>query len=256
VPSVSIITIVRNNDVGLARTRASVAAQACRDFEWILVDGASTDVTRQRVADLLRSGEARGISEPDGGIYDAMNKGLRLAAGDYVLFLNAGDRLLDAGSLGAALAAVEGAGRPDVAFFASQMDFGNRVIVRPAKQPSYIWHGQPGLHQATFVKRTVHLRHPFRDRFRVCGDYDVLARIVSGGASLRSFPAVVGVNEFDNQSTSGRFKLRLMREALAVQRTELKLPLWKCAISLMRRGINSAAFKLMTLQSSMRGAGR
>lgn len=245
-PAISIITIVRNDREGLDRTCQSVRSQTCRDFEWLVVDGASTDDTRHLVDTVLASGEARGLSEPDAGIYDAMNKGLALARGRYVLFLNAGDRLIDTSALATVVTRIRDAGEPDVAFFASTMAFGARMIRRDAKPPSYIWHGQPALHQATFVRRTVHLDHRFSTQYRICGDYDVLARLAMSGARMESFSDLIGVNEFQSDATSGRNKMRLIREAVTIQRRVLHLPIWKCAVSVSRRTVNSAVFKILT----------
>ena len=92
----SIITINRNNATGLEKTMRSVAAQAGKDFEYIVVDGASTDESVK----VIRSFEAsfgdrlKWISEPDKGIYNAMNKGIGMASGDYLQFLNSGDSLV------------------------------------------------------------------------------------------------------------------------------------------------------------------
>lgn len=90
--TLSLITIVRNDAIGFRRTAASVLADAPKDAEWVVIDGASTDGTvgeitavAHRVADY--------VSEPDDGIADAFNKGVARASGDYVLFLNAGDEL-------------------------------------------------------------------------------------------------------------------------------------------------------------------
>lgn len=88
----SIITINHNNCAGLSRTMDSITRQTTKDFEWILIDGASTDGS----ADLIRQYEQHityWVSEPDKGIYNAMNKGLCQAHGDYCLFLNSGDWL-------------------------------------------------------------------------------------------------------------------------------------------------------------------
>src|ERR1700682_3098079 len=87
----SIITIVLNDLVGLRETKTSVDAQGFSDFEWIVVDGGSIDGTPEYLRQLDRS-NCRWISEPDGGLYAAMNKGLDLAAGQYVIFMNSGDR--------------------------------------------------------------------------------------------------------------------------------------------------------------------
>lgn len=90
-PLISIITITYNAAEVIEPTLASLAAQTFRDFEHIVADGASKDGTPDIIRRLSTSSLV--VSEPDGGLYDAMNKGLRRARGKYVLFLNAGDSL-------------------------------------------------------------------------------------------------------------------------------------------------------------------
>lgn len=93
----SIITINRNNAKGLKRTIDSIALQTCRDFEHIIIDGASLDgsveVINEYAASTAGENLSYWISEPDSGIYNAMNKGIRKAKGNYCLFLNSGDSL-------------------------------------------------------------------------------------------------------------------------------------------------------------------
>jgi len=99
--AVTVVTVCRNAGDKLDVTAASIAAQGRPDCEWLVVDGASTDNTVRR-AEAWRermAGSVRIVSEPDAGIYDAMNKGLRRARGEWVLFLNAGDELIDAEAL-------------------------------------------------------------------------------------------------------------------------------------------------------------
>lgn len=94
----SIITINRNNAAGLRKTMKSVFSQTYRDFEYIVVDGASTDESVEVIrASALQAGglSFKWISEPDTGIYNAMNKGLKMAHGEYTLMLNSGDYLVD-----------------------------------------------------------------------------------------------------------------------------------------------------------------
>src|SRR5690606_1825584 len=86
-----LITVTKDNLFGLQVTAQSIQAQSEKDYEWIVIDGASTDGTQ----DYLQSAPAAWISETDRGIYDAMNKGIERATGRYVLFLNAGDMLSD-----------------------------------------------------------------------------------------------------------------------------------------------------------------
>lgn len=96
----SIITINRNNAEGLRKTMESVFAQAYRDFEYIVVDGASSDHSVEVIKELTndRVNELKNftwITEPDTGIYEAMNKGLKMCQGEYTLMLNSGDYLVD-----------------------------------------------------------------------------------------------------------------------------------------------------------------
>lgn len=85
---ISIITITYNAAETIGATMASVAQQTCRDYEHVVIDGASRDATLE----IARSYEGvRILSEPDKGLYDAMNKGIRMARGKYLLFLNSGD---------------------------------------------------------------------------------------------------------------------------------------------------------------------
>lgn len=96
----SIITINRNNAEGLRKTMESVLAQAYQDFEYIVVDGASSDHSVEVIKELTndRVNELKNftwITEPDTGIYEAMNKGLKMCQGEYTLMLNSGDYLVD-----------------------------------------------------------------------------------------------------------------------------------------------------------------
>ncbi len=91
-PKLSIISINYNNAVGLERTIKSVTSQEFKDFEYIIIDGASTDES----VSIIKKNEAhisQWISEPDTGVYQAMNKGIEKSTGQYLLFLNSGDTL-------------------------------------------------------------------------------------------------------------------------------------------------------------------
>jgi glycosyltransferase involved in cell wall biosynthesis len=97
--SLSIITINYNNALGLQKTMNSVFAQHYRNFEYIIIDGGSTDGSKALI-EAHASKISYWVSEKDNGIYNAMNKGLVRARGEYLLFLNSGDFLLDEHSLG------------------------------------------------------------------------------------------------------------------------------------------------------------
>jgi len=91
-PFLSIITVVYNNLAGLKHTYQSIKSQTSTDFEWLVIDGGSSDGTKDWLAGLTVA-KMCFISEKDGGLYDAMNKGLKLAKGKFVWFMNSGDSI-------------------------------------------------------------------------------------------------------------------------------------------------------------------
>lgn len=93
-PKLSIITINLNNKAGLEKTIQSVVQQTFKDFEYIVIDGASTDGSVEVIQQYAEQIEYW-VSEPDKGIYNAMNKGISASKGDYILFLNSGDSLFE-----------------------------------------------------------------------------------------------------------------------------------------------------------------
>ena len=178
---VSIITAVRNAAPQLEATLRSVASQMGPAVEHVLIDGASTDDT---LAVAARHGQhlARVLSEPDGGIYDAFNKGLQLVNGDIVAFLNAGDTYVDPRVLA----------RVADAFVSRELEavYGDVQIVDPSDprrvvrfyrsgwfRPSRLTYGFMPAHPALFVKRTVYERlGGYDDSFRQAGDFEFCVR--------------------------------------------------------------------------------
>src|ERR1700748_1301528 len=107
-PTLSVITIVYNNARDIERTILSVVNQTWPNIEYIMVDGLSTDGTLE-IINKYKNRIAKLISEKDEGIYDAMNKGLALASGDYVLFMNSGDEIYAPDTAANVFASADGA---------------------------------------------------------------------------------------------------------------------------------------------------
>jgi len=244
-PLFSVVTVVRNDRAGLARTRASLLAQRGGDFEWIVVDGASADGT----VDDLRADPApslRWTSEPDVGIYDAMNKGTRRAAGRYVVYLNAGDELATGEALARVAAVIDGApAEPDVVFAGAVLVLPNGVELRWRPLPlGYVRHGLPANHQATYYRRASIPAAPYDPSYRICGDYEIIARL-----SLRD-PRVAALDEvvvrFHTGGVSTARPVQLWRECLRIQREVLGMPLPARAWSAARRAFNMTAVRALS----------
>lgn len=172
----SIITINRNNAAGLEKTLLSVATQTFKEFEYIVIDGASTDDS----VDVIKKHESqfahlKWVSEPDSGIYNAMNKGLRMASGDYIQILNSADCLAAPDVTEKMLAALEKAGNPSILY-------GNMVKCFPdgRKMVDKCFAGQEitmlGMFTGTLNHDPAYIR---RDLFEKFGYYDETLKIVS-----------------------------------------------------------------------------
>lgn len=218
---VTVITVSRNSAATLPETLRSVAAQTLPTVEHIVVDGASTDAT----PDIVRqhgAHVAKFLSEPDHGIYDAMNKGLRLATGDIIGFLNADDRYADAGVLERVARAMDREGLDaifgDVAFFRARSP---QAIVRRYRSdrfhPNRLAWGWMPAHPALFMRREIFQRiGPFRTDYRIAGDFELVARAFKdGNLRFRHLPEVLVMMRTGGISTGGwRNTLILNREVL------------------------------------------
>lgn len=173
-PLFSIITVTYNAEQTLPATLRSVAEQTCKNYEYIIVDGKSEDGTLS----LIRQSAIphRLICEPDKGIYDAMNKGLQAAQGEYLIFLNAGDSFYSPETLQLITGTI-GKQRPDIIYGETAIVNKNRkfIMMRRLKTPDRLtWrsfaHGMVVCHQAFIVQRRI---APLYDlQYRYSADVD------------------------------------------------------------------------------------
>lgn len=161
----SIITINRNNASGLEKTMLSVVSQTYREFEYVVVDGASTDSSVDVIKRLSSHfAHLKWVSEPDKGIYNAMNKGLRNATGDYIQILNSGDVLAGEDVVERMLSALKENGSPDILYGNMLKSFPNGGLFRDrgfaGKNPSML-----SFIRGTLNHDPVYIRKSLFDRF-------------------------------------------------------------------------------------------
>ena len=199
----SIITVSLNARQRIEETAESVSSQQFEAFEWIVIDGGSTDGTLQFLE--REKGVNHLVSEPDDGIYDAMNKGIQYAHGSYCLFLNAGDILHGPAVL-----------KRCKKYLRTDLVVGEIKIVspdNPAKEgirrfdtqdirKKYLY-SRTLPHQSTFIKKELFLAHGlYEKKFMIAGDHDFFARVLTRGATLSFAPCCVSVYCMDGISTT------------------------------------------------------
>lgn len=219
----SIITITYNAEAFLPRTVESVLSQHYRDIEHIIIDGASTDSTISVAQDYMQRSyaaqnghEVRIVSEPDNGLYDAMNKGLRQASGDYICFLNAGDFFPNANVLDTIVSrSLTGKSRQQL----PAVIYGDTDIVdndgnflrhrRLAPSRNLTWRsfrkGMLVCHQAFYARLDIARTVPYDTRYRYSADVDWCIRVMKEaermGAGLAYVDSVVVNYTQEGQTT-------------------------------------------------------
>lgn len=201
-PLLSVITICKNEPF-IEPTCQSVVAQTCQDFEWLVIDGASTDNT----LDILNKYQDRMdvfISEPDRGIYNAMNKGISKAKGKYLLFLNGGDMLYAPETLAQVLPYLR-AGKADIFYGDSYRLFENPkecfVKTYPDKLKKDFFLSNTLAHQSSYIKRELFARFGlYREDFKIVSDKEKWLCFMDNGAKFMHLPFVCSVFRMNGMS--------------------------------------------------------
>ena len=233
---VSVITVTYNAEATLEKTLLSVLGQSCHDYEFLIVDGASSDGT----VDLLRKYEMQvgqgvfGItvdrfrwrSEPDGGLYDAMNKGLELAQGDFVWFINAGDKIYDDTTLQRIVDTLEAAPDADVVYGqALIIDPDDRVLgerhrIAPAQLTKRsLLDGLVVCHQSILARRTVAPRYDLQ--YKLTADYDWVCRLLD--VSHRNVYMDTYLSRFMSAGLSSQKRKQSLKERFVIMRRQFGL---------------------------------
>lgn len=170
-PSLSIVTITYNNEEGLKRTAQSVNAQSNKNYEWIIIDGASNDGTKNQLHNLTADVI---VSEPDNGIYDAMNKGIQNITANYVIFLNAGDQFASEHIISTLEQHIKDQ-QPDFIYtdaieWSQQNDI---KIIKPARHHQKSNYGMFTHHQAMIYKTSIIREHNLKydTQIKIASDY-------------------------------------------------------------------------------------
>lgn len=214
---ISVITVCYNAQNEISRTIDSVAKQTFHDFEYIIVDGLSSDSTVSVAKDFSNSFKAKGInykifSEKDTGIYNAMNKATDLASGKWFLFMNAGDVFYDESALDKMQKFLNES--EAIIYGDCVYSYVDRYKVVRAKELADLRSGMVFCHQSTFIRNDIMKKYRYDESLKIAGDYDFFIRCYIGGEKFSHRDVIVSIFELGGASSAAKAH---MVEQLTVQ---------------------------------------
>lgn len=225
----SIITITYNDLHGLRKTYESICKQTYREFCWIIVDNNSTDGTSDFVVNVCNSVtdiELIYIREPDQGIYDAMNKGVKFAKDPYLMFLNSGDSLYNGQVLADSAVRLRDSDVDILVGDSVEVDVHGQAFVKKCKSLQYLKFGMISHHQSMFFHKRLDLKYD--TRYSVAADYDLISKLVRDGAVVKYIPLIISI--FERGGLSQTNFLKSIREQLKIQSSVHKVSNFKLLI--------------------------
>jgi len=176
-PKISIATINLNNSIGLNKTIQSVSTQTYNNIEYIIIDGGSTDNS----VDIIKNNldiVSYWISEPDNGIYNAMNKALQIQRGEYIIFLNSGDFLINNNIIKRISKIIIEQNHPALIYGdAVEYNISGKRYLHFSKRANYIKYGMIGNHQSFFYKKNLNIF--FNEKYLIASDYEYTLQYIN-----------------------------------------------------------------------------
>lgn len=202
---ISIITVVYNSEKTIEYTLKSIISQSYKDKEIIVIDGNSSDSTMTIVNKYKDSIETI-ISEPDKGIYDAMNKGVKFAKGNWVCFMNSGDSFYNEH----VLEDVSHLLLDEYGIIYGDTDSITRYghVLDKARPTTYIRENMPCCHQSCFAKRSLLQEYPFDLSYKIVSDYNFVFQAYMNGVAIKKIDVIVATyNAADGFSANNKYVL-------------------------------------------------
>lgn len=203
-PLVTVVTVCYNAGTMLSKTMESVGQQSYPNLEYIIVDGGSTDGTQEILRD-YKGKLDKFISETDNGIYDAMNKGVQLSSGAWIIFMNAGDTFYDRDTIANIFSDPIPEEVKVVYGDVAKPDSEGSLSIKRAQQP-HNSHRMFFCHQSAFARRKSLIEHPFDTRHRLSADFKFFKTLILNGDRFMYVNTPISVFDVTGISNSSRSK--------------------------------------------------
>ncbi len=212
---VSVITINYNNAVGLTRTINSVLSQTFVDYEFVVVDGLSSDESIS-ILEKFRSKISHCLIEKDQGIYDAMNKGINASCGEWIVFINSGDEFYSESTLDLVSRNMESG--TDFLYGDVLVNYPNGMEnLKKANSLDLFWRKLPFSHQTLYCRSEYLKNIGFNKNYEVCADFDFGLKNFVSGANFKHINKPLAIIEAGGKSEQGRFKIALEVKKISIK---------------------------------------
>ena len=216
---ITIVTVCYNAEETIKNTIESVLSQNYCNYEYIVIDGKSTDNTLTILTDYRKAFKEKGIgyyisSEKDNGIYDAMNKGIEHSSGDWIIFMNADDSFYSSDVLTQVFD--KDLANYDVVYGDCMRNDGNGSYLLKANPVETLPKQMPFMHQSVFVKRGLCLKYKFDLSYRLCADYNFFFTLYAEGYKFLQTDCIIC--NYSISGISGKALIKAQKEVISIKK--------------------------------------
>jgi len=215
-PKISIITVNFNNLEGLQNTRQSILSQTFKNWEWIVIDGGSTDGDKDYIIE-HKSEMAYWCSEPDEGPYNAMNKGIEKCNGEYIIFMNSGDTFYDSDTLNNVFSQPQEADVLYGDWIELFKDKHTNLKKAPHTFSIHFLFYENICHQGMFIKREVMKNSPYNEKYKIYADWAKWIEFVLKGVTFQYIPYTICYFQIGGMSNSNKVLMEEEKQRIRIE---------------------------------------
>jgi glycosyltransferase involved in cell wall biosynthesis len=179
---ISVITVCYNNKDGLLKTVKSIINQTYQDLEFIIIDGGSTDGSVELIKEYQKKFSLTFITESDQGIYDAMNKGIKLSTGEWLNFMNSGDTFYKPDTIEEAAKSLTDT--EDIIYGNTEIVYPDFKTIKNEPEPAKLWRGRIP-HQSSFIKSSIMKKYGYNSTNKIVADLEFFMTVYYNGGHLK-----------------------------------------------------------------------
>jgi glycosyltransferase involved in cell wall biosynthesis len=209
-PLISIVTVVYNGSKDIEETILSVINQDYKNIQYIIIDGGSTDTTINIINRYIDNIDVL-ITEPDLGIYDAMNKSISYCKGEWLNFMNVGD-IFYSNTIISDIFTKSNNLKKDIIYGNHQVYYPNSIVTKYPSKLKYLWKGMTIQHQSIFINQLIYKNNTFNTYYKFAADFDLFLKCKKNGYNFIYLDKIIsivsanGFSELNSYSTYLEFK--------------------------------------------------